>query len=119
MKKPVTKKTRKPPKRREFVSAEQWQRRIKVWQSMPASERRELDYRLAIGLTEDRMQAMAVIREVFGPGEAGWRACQDAGGCSWWTYRNWADETKDIQPHARSLKQTSVACGRWKGFFGD
>lgn len=107
---------------RVFVTADEWVARLAALDRMNAADRKQFtaSKRLEIDLTERRMQALAVVRETFGPGEAGWRACQEAGGCSWWTYRDWEDRTKNVQPRSQSFERTAVAARRsgWRyGFY--
>ncbi len=92
---------------RKFMEKSPEQRKL-----VQVEERNELD------LTEVRMQALAKVREVFGPGEKGWRACQDKGGCHWSTYRDWSDRELHVQPQARSLFKTALACGIKPDLFG-
>lgn len=101
-----------------FVTADQWQRRLTQLDKMQAAERREFDekYRYEISLTEDRIQALAIIRQRFGSSEGGWERCAAQGGCSISTYRSWDDPVRNVQPRDQSFKKTAVACGVKYGF---
>jgi len=101
-----------------LVSARDWQRRLAALEKKPTQERREFEEksRYEISLTEDRKQALALIREKLGPGETGWERASARGGCSVWTYRTWDDETRNVQPRDQSFKKTAVALGINYGF---
>lgn len=120
--KPQPKPEAKPRHVRErvLVTAEQWQARLAALDRMAAKEREEFDRlkRLEVSLTEDRIQALALLRERFGAGEEGWRRAAELGGCSWWTYRDWADEAKNVQPRDQSFKRTAIVLGLKYGFHG-
>lgn len=113
---PASEAPKKPRHARErvFVTADEWVARLTALDRMSAADRKAFSAakRLEIDLTERRIQALAVVREVFGPGEIGWRRAQDAGGCSWWTYRDWEDRTKNVQPRSQSFERTAVATKR-------
>lgn len=96
-----------------YYSAADWARRIRQWDRMTPEQRKlyNSDKRDELDLGEARRAALGAVRDRFGWGEEGWRKCQAAGGMSWWTYRNWDDITKNVQPQARSLFKTAIACG--------
>jgi len=96
-----------------YYSASDWHRRMRQWSKMTDEQKRAYNSskRDELDLSEARRAALAAVRDRFGPGEEGWRRCQEAGGNSWWTYRNWDDITKNVQPQARSLLKTAIACG--------
>lgn len=103
---------------RVFVSADEWVKRLTQLERMAEKERKQFEEakRLEISLTEDRMQALAMIRERFGPGEEGWKKAEEAFGCSAWTYKTWADAERNVQPRDQSFKRTAIALGIKYGF---
>jgi hypothetical protein len=104
-----------PRKKKEVVyyTAAEWARRMRQWQKMTKEQQHlyNTEKHDELDLGEARRAALAAVRARFGAGEDGWRRAQAAGGCSWWTYRNWDDITKNVQPQARSLLKTAIACG--------
>jgi hypothetical protein len=107
--------------RREVVllTAAQWVKRLDAHARLTAKEQEEFDAkkRFEISLTEDRKQALAMIAERYGPGEAGWRRAEAQHGCSWWTYKTWADDARNVQPRDQSFKRTAIALGIKHGFY--
>ena len=103
-----------------YMTMSAYRRFVKTYKGMKPEEKKAYDaeQRFELSLTEVRVQALAKIRDVYGPGEVGWRKCQEAGGCHWSTYRLWEDRILDVQPQARSLFKTALACGIKPNLFG-
>ena len=100
----------------------------RLWRSIALRHKRldrqqkrafDAESRYEIDLQEDRMQALALIREKFGPGELGWARCEEAGGCSKYTYKRWANPLYNVQPRDQSFKRTAIALGLNYGFKND
>jgi hypothetical protein len=103
----------KAPREIVYYSAADWRRRMRQWSKMSKDQQQAYNsgHNDRLDLGEARRAALAAVRVKFGAGEVGWRKCQAAGGMSWWTYRNWDDLTKNVQPQAVSLLRTAIACG--------
>lgn len=114
----ITEKKPRATRERVLVSAEDWSKRLAKLERMSQREREAFDKakRLEISLTEDRIQALALLRGRFGDGEQAFHEAAQRGGCSVWTYKTWADESRNVQPRDQSFKRTAIALGIHYGF---
>lgn len=97
----------------EFVTAQNWERRLAQLEKMTVQEKREFEEksRVELSVQDIRDQTVGIVYARFGKNEGAFYAVKSRGGATPSTLGKW-DRGETYQPRMATIRRTLRACGK-------